>query len=68
MAFSALFAERNDFKNRCEALTLENQCIYGSAAEAKELRERMSDREKTDLAAKTTFKSCGKTHNIAADK
>lgn len=44
------------FKNRCRALTLEKQCIFGPSAETKELPGRKAYREETDTAPKSAFK------------
>lgn len=41
-AFSALLAEREDYKNRFEALTIRNQRNPGLALEAKELQEKLA--------------------------
>lgn len=40
-ALSALLAERQDYKIRCERLTIGNQCISGLATEARKLREKL---------------------------
>lgn len=55
-AFLALIAKRGDFKNCCKALTLDNQCISGLAAESKELCETVVQHELADAATKATFK------------
>lgn len=64
-AFLALHAKPEDFKNCCKVLALENQCIPELAARAKELQERMDDREDTDTAAETTTKGHEKKRTIA---
>lgn len=61
-------AERDDYRNCCEALTLERQCILRLAAEAEELREKSADRERADAALKTAPKGGGKKRATAADK
>lgn len=48
----ALPTETGDPKNRCEALALENQCILGIAAEAKELQRNLADRKKAEAMKK----------------
>lgn len=68
MALSALLAERDESKNRCEALNLQNQCILGLAAEAKELSEKVSKPKKTVVAAKTTPKRSEKKQQSAANR
>lgn len=55
-AFSALLAERENNKICCEALTIENQCILGLAADSKELQEKLADLEKAGAASKTAPK------------
>lgn len=40
-AFSALLAERESYRNHCEALMIKNQGISGLAAEAKTLLEKI---------------------------
>lgn len=57
MTFYALFAEWGDFKNRCEALALESQCIPTLAAEAKNLRRKVAERDKIRVVTKTTLKA-----------
>lgn len=51
-AFSALLADREDYKNCCEALTIENHCIPGLASEAKKLNKKLAKLEKVDTASK----------------
>lgn len=58
-AYSALLADWEDYKNFCETSTIENQCISGLAAEAKELQEKLADQGKADTAAKTPLSDCG---------
>lgn len=58
-AVLALLSERDDFKNCCETLRLENRCISGVAADAKTLREKLAGREKTGAAEKT-FRTVGR--------
>lgn len=67
VAFLALLAEREEYKNRCETLTLENQCIPGLSAEARELREKLTEYEKSDAASKTTRRRL-KNRATTADK
>lgn len=66
--FLGLLTERDDLKNRCEALTLESQCISWLAAEAKELAEKLADRKKTDATTKTNPKCSGGEPATATDK
>lgn len=54
--FSALLAEREDYKNIFEALTIENQCIPGLASEAKEICKKLAELEKIDTASRATPK------------
>lgn len=49
VSFSALLTERDDFEKCYEALTLENHCVPGLAAAAKELCEKLADRGKKTL-------------------
>lgn len=65
---SALLAEQNDFKNRCEGLYLENQCVSGLVAEVKDLWETMTNREKADAAAKPSSKGRRKKRVTIADE
>lgn len=67
-AFQAVLAGQDDFKNHCEALKPENQCIHGLAAETMKLQERIADSDMTDSAAKTTSKGCGKKRATAASR
>lgn len=64
---SALLAERENYKDRCEALMIENQCISGLAFEAKVLGEKSTDCEKAVVASKTTPKRQKKIR-LAANK
>lgn len=65
-AFHALLAKREDYKNRCKALTLENPCIAGLVAETKKLRETLTSGERADAAAKILPKGQGKKQATAA--
>lgn len=53
-AFLALLTDRDGLRNRCEALMLENKCIFELAVLPRELREKLVDREKIDATAKTS--------------
>lgn len=53
-AFSTLLAERDEFKSRCRALLLENQCIPRLVKEAKETGERVAAIEKLSTLAKSS--------------
>lgn len=66
-ALPALLAEREDYRNRFETLTLKNQCILWLAAEEKELRQKLAERKKADNASKATPEG-RKTRTTAADK
>lgn len=55
-AILALLAKQADWKNRCEAVALENQCIFMLAAEAIKLGENLAGSGKADIAASTIFK------------
>lgn len=48
-AHSALHAEHDEFKNRCEALMLGNQWMLGLAEEAKQLHAKVADMKKKRL-------------------
>lgn len=50
--FSTLLAEREDYENRCEALTIENQGTSAWASAAKGLREKLVGIETVDTASK----------------
>lgn len=65
--FLAVRIERDDLKKRCRGLALQNQCILGIAAEAKELRKKLADREKPNATAKTTLKGRERKRAIAAN-
>lgn len=56
VVFLALLIERNDYKNCCEVLSSENQCISAHAPEAKRLREKVAEPEKRDVVLKSTSK------------
>lgn len=55
-ARSALLAEQGDYKNCCEAMTIENKCISVLAAEANELRKILANREEANVVSKATSK------------
>lgn len=55
-AFSVVLAGREDYKNRCEALTVENQCIFRLGSEENKIREQLVKRDKAGTATKTTPK------------
>lgn len=55
-AFSALLAERDDYKNCCGTLSADSQYILELAAEAIKLREKLAKREKDDAMSETTPK------------
>lgn len=68
-AFSAMLPEHGDSQSRCEAFTLESQCTFGLAAEAKWLRERKAEcKKETDAAAKTIFNGRRKKRASATNK
>lgn len=67
VALLALLAEREGYKICRETLALEKQCILGLAADAKELGEKLGEREKADTASKTTSGGLMK-RAAAADK
>lgn len=54
-AYSALLSERDEFRNRCEALILKYQCTLGLEEEAEQLRAKVADLEKTNASAKDTL-------------
>lgn len=53
-AYFSLRAEHDELKCRCEALLLESQCIPGFVEEAKELRAKVADVEKSTALTKRT--------------
>lgn len=67
-AFLALLLELNAFKNRCEALSFETQCITGLASKSKELQKKMALLKETKAAAKTAFIDRGKRRDTAANE
>lgn len=64
-AFLALPAERRYCKNCCEMLTVESQCSLELAAEEKQIREKLAEREEADAALKTTPDGWKKRLNAA---
>lgn len=67
-ALLALHAKWDEFECRCEKFPLENHCIHGLVAEAKQLREEMATSERIDAAKKDTPQCCGNKHANAAVK
>lgn len=55
-AFLAFLAGHEDYKNRYETLTFENQWFSGLNADADELREKLPELEKADTALRITPK------------
>lgn len=54
---TAFLAVWDEFKSRCGAITIKNQCIPGSAVEAKKLCKKMVKSGMTYVAAKDTHSS-----------
>lgn len=50
-AYSALLAERDKLRSRCETVILGNQCMPCLAEEAKQLRAKVADTEKLNALA-----------------
>lgn len=50
--FLALVTKRDDLKNLCETLTMENQCIPGLAAEAKRCWKKLPGRGRVGATVK----------------
>lgn len=67
-AFSVLLTDRDELRNRCEALMMKNQCIAGLAAEAKKLRENLTDCVKTDGTSRPSPKCRGRKRVTTTDK
>lgn len=63
-----LLTEQDDVKFCCAALALESQCIPSQAADAKELREKLSSLEKIELSEKNTTKHREQRRGNAAGK
>lgn len=68
-AYSALLAERDEFKNRCKALIPENQCIQTLAEEANELHAMVPDIEKSNaLVGSTSTKARNLKNYVVAEE
>lgn len=65
---SAQLPAREDYKNRRNALSIENQRISGLLSEPKKFSKKLADRKKADAASKTALKSCTKKRATAADR
>lgn len=63
----ALLTKTDDLKTLREALTLKNHCVTELVAEAKKLRERVTEHKKINVVAKPTSQSCGKECATAVD-
>lgn len=61
-----MLAEQKNYKVRCETLAFKNQFIPRLTADAKELREKLAEQEKSETASKTKPKR-QKKRSIAAD-
>lgn len=67
-AFSALLAEQDSLTTRYEGLTLESRCIPRLATEAKELWQKRSNHEKTNVTVRAAPKGHGQKHATAGNK
>lgn len=54
--YFALLTERDYLKICCEAITMENTCIFGLFAGTNGLRKKLSDHKKSEATSKATSK------------